>query len=370
MRAALWLAGNELCHFRARVAVSVALVAAPVALCVAVEMTSNAREKAAAAEIDHIGAPLRIVPAGVTAGQIARFSSDGRTIPEAQVGLLESELSRWVRTVDARLVLTASMGGIQTPVVGVDSQFLVSRFELSQGLDAGEVAIGFALAEARDYRQGDKTRLAGRDAVVIDVLSQTATSIDAAVIVPLTWAQELANAARAVNVLDLYLHAGASVKEIESYLRERHPEAELIRTPRGEVADRETGKTLRFNRWILYSISAVTVVIFLTIGAYLNVVDRRHELATLIAIGSTAGTVQLALVIRAVVIATAGSLVGYGGGALAVLIQAHLKVGGVSWSSSLPMAVVGGALVLSVLTTAPLAALVAFQDHVSLLQED
>jgi putative ABC transport system permease protein len=369
VKAALWLARNELRHMRARVVVSVAVVAAPIALCVAVELVSSARENAAAAEIDHIGAPLRLVPSGVTAGQIARYSSSGRTMPVSQAETLQSGLHRWVRAVDARLVLTEAIDGSPAPVVGVDPRFLVSRLEPLRRLRTATVAVGFALAEARGYRRGSPVRVAGQDAVVADVLAQTATTSDGAVFVPLARAQAMLRAPGAINVVDLYLRPGAPVDEIESYLREKHPEVGLIRTPRGEVADGETGEVLRFNRWALYAISAAAVVVCLIVGAYLNVADRRHEVATLVAIGSSAGTVLAALVARAAVIGTLGSLVGYGGGSLAALIQSHLSVGDVPWSWGLPVTVVGISLALSVLTTAPVTAVAVFQDHVALLQE-
>ena len=67
MRPVAWLAVRELTVARSRAVIACATVAAAVALGVATESISRARESAIARQIDQIGPPLRIIPEGTTA---------------------------------------------------------------------------------------------------------------------------------------------------------------------------------------------------------------------------------------------------------------------------------------------------------------
>lgn len=363
MRIAAWLAWRELGTRPGRFALAGAVVAAAVAFCAGSEMLARAREGAVEARMDQIGPPLRVVPAGVTAGALERLDLGGRLLPPG----LEGELRRAVpglRRLEARLVIESPVAGRGAPLVGVPADGLAG----APGLGPGQVALGPALAAQVRTHPGDEVSVGGERWRVAAVLPSAANADDAAAWAPLGAVQELARAPGAVNELRLYLRPGHPAEAAEAAVRGLGAPASIIRSDRGEVAERSVPESLRRHRLAGYAVASAAVALVLLIAAHLDASERRVEMATLVAVGGSDATVVGTVVARSALVGAAGAVVGVALGAAIAIVQ---DPGALSLARAAPVAGLAllGAMALGMAAAAPVAVGAAVRDPVSDLQE-
>ncbi len=97
--------------------------------------------------------------------------------------------------------------------------------------------------------------------------------------------------------------------------------------------------------------------------------ERKLELATLFAIGSTGSSVLSALILRSIIVGLFGAAFGYALGALFALVQDFGSAIGSVWSLKLILITLAGTTGISVLATIPVTVSAVFSNHVSILQE-
>ncbi|HZY05775.1 MAG TPA: ABC transporter permease [Anaeromyxobacteraceae bacterium] len=363
MRAAAWLAWREIGARLGRLALASAVVAAVVALCAGVELLARAREGAVAARIDEIGPPLRIVPAGVTAGALARLDLEGSLLPPG----LADEVHRAVpglRLAEARLVLEMPVAGWAAPVVGVSP----GAASEARGLRVGQVALGAALAARVGARAGDEVTVGGARWRVAAVLASAGSAEDLAAWVPLQALQDLARLPEAVNELRLYLRPGTSAQVAEAALSGLASRVSMVRSDRGEVAERGVPESLRRHRQAGYLVAAAVAALVLAMAAHLDASERRVEMATLVAVGASGATVAAGVVVRSMFVAAAGAIAGFVVGAAVALLQ---DPGALSLGETGPVAALAllGAAALGVAAAVPVAIAAGLRDPVADLQE-
>lgn len=363
MRVAAWLVWRDLSTRRRGVAVAASVVAVTVAFCVSVELVSRSREVAVAARIDEIGAPIRIVPEGVTAGALSRLQIGSRLLPE---GLAE-QVRRAVpglRALEARLVLEAPVGGRNAPLVGTSLGYSPP----GRNLRPGEVALGSVLAARVGEALGAEIPVGRARWRVAAVLPSTASMDDLAAFVPLVALQELAGLPDAANELRLYLRPGASVRIAEMALRGLPVAMSIVRSDRGEVADRDAQESLLRHRRTVYVVTAAVVALCLLIGAHLDASERRTEMATLVAVGSGKATVLAAVLIRSAMVGLMGGAAGLALGVAIAFFQdpAAFAPEGVGPVAAGAIAAAAG---LGLVAGVPVAVLAVRRDPVANLQE-
>lgn len=370
IRAALWLAYEELWARKRRFAGSVALVAAAVALCSATELVSRAREAAVTAEIDYLGPSLRLVPAGLTSTNLARFELGDAMISEQTVSRLRNELAPWLRASEGRLLLSASVDAVGSPIIGIAAEGGVASLASVRGLPPSEVLLGADLARRLGKSTGDRVRFLDRSWQVHGVLPPLGSAEDLAVVVPLPALQAARGVGSSVNEILLYGTPGARIADITAQVRDTHSELNVIAgADRGGTAEQETAATLRRHRMVMYWLSALAVAIGLTIASYLNGAERRLEMAMLVAMGGRTVTVLMTLVARAAIIGAVGALVGYTLGAGIAVAQDASAYLTVAWSWTQPVAAIGAAAAVGVAAAIPVGIHLSYQDHVRSLQE-
>jgi putative ABC transport system permease protein len=358
---ALWLAVRELGARRQRVALAALVVATTAAAATAMELVARAREEAMAAQIDAMGPALTVVPPGVTAGALARQELGAGVLAPGAEAAARAALGRDLRTIERRLVLQREIAGVRVPVVGVEAGVLPA----GPGT-AGAAALGSELAR----RLGDVSSVTveGRELRISGVMPSTGSGEDVAVLVPLRELQALAGVDGA-NELRLFLRAGVSPRDGETRLSRANLGAAVIRSDRGEVADREAQESLARHRGVAYAVMAVVAGLCLLIAAHLDAAERRVEVATLVAIGASRWTVLGTLLSRSALVAAAGAAIGVAGGAALAAAQDGTVVEVVASAWIVAATTVAAALAVGVVAAAPTALLAVARDPVRELQE-
>jgi hypothetical protein len=356
--ASLWLARRELSARRGRAALAVLVVAAAAALVTSTEILARGREEAIAAQIDALGAPLRIVPRGVSAEAIARYELGDASLPADAEARARAALGGALRAVEARRVAAADVEGAVMPVVAASSG--------PARVEPGKVALGSAAAE----------RLRGRSAITIrgEALSvaaslpATATIDDTALYVPAETIDRV-GAPGSPGELRIFLSPGADARAASQRLSADFPDAQVLRSDRGEVADGELDGALARHRVAVYLVAVAVAALCLLIAAHLDAAERRTELATLVAVGATRPALAGMVVARSTLIAAAGAV---GGIAIAIALAATLDAAPIAvlaLALGPATSVLGGAIGVAAIAALAPALAAAARDPVGDLQD-
>lgn len=357
---ALWLAVRELGARRRRVALAALVVAATAAAATAMELVARAREEAITGQIDAIGPALTVAPRGTTAGALVRQDLGEAVLPLDVEVAARAALGSDLRRIERRLVLHREVAGSRLRVIGVEPGVLPGGVDRS-----GAVALGSELAR----RMGALATvvIAGREFRVSGVMPSTGSGEDVALLVPFGELQAIAGVEGA-NELRLFLRAGVSPRDAEARLSRANLEAAVIRSDRGDVADREAQESLSRHRGAAYVVMAAVAGLCLLIAAHLDAAERRVELATLVAIGASRWTVLGALLARSALVAVAGAAAGVVGGAALAAGQDPAVAAVLTTSWTVASTTVAAALALGVVAAAPTAAIAVARDPVRELE--
>lgn len=367
MKAVLWLAWREVWEGRRRVVLALGVVTAAVALCVGIEQICRARESAVADEIDQIGPPLRLVPTGVAPSMLARYEVGRARLPPATSERVRQVLGDGLRDLEERLVIEGSVGGVRAPIVGVpDGARAV--LEPIRVLTLGEVAVGSELARRVSAVTGSAVSVAGASLRVASILPSLGDVGDLCAFVRRVSLEELTGSPGAVNEIRVFLNPGASSIEAESQLRAASLDATIVRSDRGDVADRETADSLGRYRTIVYAVTGGAVLLCLLIAAHLDASERRIELATLVALGGGGATVLATVVARSVIVGGVGAVLGLLLGT-SIASSAEPSTASVLRVWSLAPAAIVAAIALGIAASCPTALIAARRDPVRALQE-
>jgi hypothetical protein len=358
---AVWLAWQELAARGKRVALAGAVVATIAAAVTATEFVAQGREAEVAAQIDAMGPALTIVPRGTTASGLARYEIEG-VVPPRTEELVRRALGDRLRAFDRRVVVHREIAGARRPVVGVEAFVGVDT-----AIPATDVAsVGSELGRA--FPVGARLAIGGRTFPVERILPSTGSVEDVSVLLPIEDVRGLGGTDR-VNELRIFLAAGVSVRDAEARLVRAVPGVTVIRTDRGEVADRSLQESLARHRTVAYAILAVVAVLTLLIAAHLDATERRLELATLVAIGASTRTILGVLLARSAVVGGVGSAVGVLiGVAIALAVRATPQALGPG-GGALSLGVVVAGVSTGLVAAAPTALATVTRDPVRELQE-
>jgi putative ABC transport system permease protein len=356
---ALWLALRELAARRRRVALAGAVIAAIAAAATSTELVARAREEAVAAQIDAIGPAVTIVPRGTSPGMLARYDLTG-SLARATEPLVREVLGRDLRALERRLVTHRELAGARRPVVGVD------RAAIPELAGEGAAAVGAELA--RLTGPPSILPVEGGEVRVVRVLPSTGSVEDLALFLPMEAALELARA-EGPNELRLFLRAGVSSREVEARLSRAPLDAAVIRSDRGDVADRDTHASLARHRGVAYAVMAAVAALCLLVAAHLDAAERRVELATLVAIGASRSTVFGGLLARSGVVAGSAAALGTFAGAVLAASQAPAGASASGEAWGLSVVTIAAAVGVGILAAAPTALAAVMRDPVRALQD-
>lgn len=367
MKAAIWIAWRELARRKSDLALSILVTAMAVALCVAVELISAAREAAVYEKIDGMGPPLVIAP-----GPDAQFqgkAGEGRTSFDGKIlSSLKRNLSKRARAVDTRAVIDETVEGEKAIVVGIIPGEAVSSFKALNNLRAFEAALGIELARKLRKEAGDTISIRGQEFIVKAVLAETAGRDDISAFVRLSELNISEIEKEFANEIHVYPQNNSDIGKITSFLRSSYPGLKVTEIDRGEVADREIGSSLIRYRWVIYLISALLVAVAITFESWLNVKDRKVELATLAVFGTNVSIMVNALLLRGMMVGAMGAASGLFIGAVCALLLSEMSAAMFVDSLWRLATLIGGAALISGLAVVPAALLVIRADPVEALQ--
>lgn len=358
MTTALWLAGREIAGRAGGFVLGAAVLAAVVALAMATDALGRGSEERVSTQMDHISAPLEVLPATVSATQLARGELGSGSLPPSTVSKIQKALKGSLREVESRLIVEGTLAGRPTMLVGT-----AGGGPSAPQLQSNEVALGATLAERLALRPGDFIAVMGESASVGAVLPSVGNIEDESALLPLARLQRLVNEDGRINHVRIFLRAGTDAARAQEALERSGLGANVVRRDRGEVVDRDAPRSLSVWRAAAFAAAAAACAAWLAFVTRLNLLERRREMATLAAIGARGGHLVIAVVLRTAAIAAAGALAG---------VIAGIAVGQVLHAPTFeaaPLALVASAVALSALIAAPVAALAARADPVDALDE-
>jgi lipoprotein-releasing system permease protein len=203
-------------------------------------------------------------------------------------------------------------------VVDIQGKLVSGRYF---GLNAGEITIGWKLAEEFSLKLGDKLRLVSAEDIaavytVAGIFDSGFNSVDGAtVFIPLRDAQSLFALGRAVTSIGLRLGDTFAANDIADRLALQIPY--------------ETVSWMRENQTVLSGLRAQSQSVNLILGCtilaaglgiasilIMAVLSRQREIGILKAMGATAGQITAIFALQGALLALAGGLIGAGVGTL------------------------------------------------------
>lgn len=359
MRTALWLAAREIAGRAGGFVLGAAVLAAVVALAMATDALGRGREERVSAQMDNIAAPLEILPAAVSATQLARGELGSGSLPPSTVSTIHGVLKGSLRELESRLIVEGTLAGRTTILVGT-----AGGGPSAPKLQDDQVAVGATLAERLALRRGDSIAVMGASARVGMVLPSSGNIEDESALLPLARLQRLVNEDGRINHVRIFLRAGTDVARSQELLERSGLGANVVRRDRGDVVDRDAPRSLSIWRAAAFAAAAAACAAWLAFVTRLNLLERRREMATLAAIGARGEHLVTAVVLRSAAIAATGAMVG---------IIAGIAVGqilSVPTFEMTPLAFFAAAVSLSALVATPVAALAARADPVDALDDE
>ena len=342
-------------------------------------------ELAVARELDSLGAHVLILPKGVSLQDYYAADLHGETLPEEYVERLTLSGLEGVDNLSPRLCVPATLGGRVVTLTGIlpRSEFrakaawrgagiftrpagcgaeaglpggaapdprALARKRVIETLAEGEVLVGADAAARAGLKEGEGVELLGDRFTVLAVLPPTGTVDDARVFAHLHAVQRLAGKGEVVNAIEVVGCCKQIAAGLVEKIAEVLPEARVVTIAQVVRTQQEVNRTMgRLSLAFLGLLLGVGVTA--TAGAmYGNVVERRREVGTLMALGATPGLVLRLFLGKAVALGLAGGLASAAlGTGLAVGLGPRLANGAVPPLPGLALAATGAAVAVALL---------------------
>lgn len=261
-----------------------------------------------------------------------------------------------------RTVILAGIRG-EIPFVGREQ-----KKPIQEPVKPGEIIVGFDLQRTLDLKTGGSVVLMGRTFRIAKTYPQRGTKDDITMWIPLREAQELLDLRGRINAiwaLNCNCFTIDRLAEVRAEIAQALPETQVIElagqaTARAEarkrayedalkaLEDEETGRRAWQHQMeslaaVLFPVLTIAACLWVGLLAWINVRDRRSEIAILRAIGTGAPTIQAIFLGRAALVGLAGSVSGAAAGFIAGWrgIVAVSPAGQLHWEAlaSLPLAI-------------------------------
>ncbi len=370
MRIPLWIAWKELQGRKSRFILNISLVALAVGLCISMELISRSREQAVDSRINYMGPALRVVPEGVTEGMLTRYQMSGKKFQASFLSRIKRKTASTIYAIEGRLIFKIKYKEWPVALIGYDRKNIITPFKELKKLKSGEGAMGYELSKELKLKAGDTLRYGDTKIYIKTVLPTTGTNEDTALFVTLNSARDILNAGDVLNEIRIYPGTGVSTEKIAGEIAALFNSINVIKAPRNDITESGVETALSSYRLILYSFTSLVAILTLMIGSHINAVERKNELATLYAIGTTGSTVFLTLISRAFLVGVPGSLAGYLIGAVSALLFDFNSAAGLVWSWELLAVTAVVTVTATIVSTVPASIMAGFRNHVLYLQED
>jgi putative ABC transport system permease protein len=354
---------------------------------VAIHTVTAYSELAVARELDALGANVLILPKGVSLQDYYAADLHGEVLPEDYVERITLSKLEGVDNLSPKLCVAAPLGDSQVTLTGIlpTSEFrakaawggagifarpvgcgaqadlpqsrpadpkALTRRRVIDTLGAREALVGADAAARHGLKEGGVVELLGERFTVMAVLPATGTVDDARVFAHLHTVQRLANKGEVVNVIEVVGCCKQIAAGLVEGLTRLLPEAKVVTIAQVVQTQQNVNR-------LMERLALVFLIVLLAVGGsamagalYANVLERRKEIGTLMALGATPGLVLRLIVGKAFVLGLAGGAGGYAvGSAAAWWLGPHLAKVAVRPLPSLAGLAVGIALAVSLLAS-------------------
>ncbi|MFO0900529.1 MAG: FtsX-like permease family protein [Pirellulales bacterium] len=335
---------KELLQRPAAMAATIVAITLGVSTLIAVRHVAVSAERHVARQLEALGANILILPKSASLQDYYGADLQEQTLPEEYVATVQLANLEGIEKLSPRLCTPAEMLGKPVTLTGVLPQ---SAFESQSAwqslqpfgrkhvgcakasvsqepssptaivttraidrLEPNEVLIGADVAESVRIAEGADVELAGRTFRILGVLPRTGTVDDSRVFAHLHTVQELSGAGQVASAIEVIGccedAAGRLVPELANLL----PEAKVVTV--SQVVETQVG----VNRLVNRTSALVVAVLAFAGGAGLastmamNVRERRREIGTLMALGAPPRFISGLFLLKAILLAAAGSAVG------------------------------------------------------------
>ena len=314
---------------------------------VAIRNVTIFSEQEVAGKLDELGANVLILPQGVTLQDYYAADMHQETIPEEHVAELALAGLTGVEAITPKLCVPTKVDDQDVILTGIlpqseiqkmnawsgggmlfkkhegckakinvadenqDSPEALAERRSLQHLNKSEVILGSDFAAANNFKAGDSLELLGESFNVLTVLPATGTVDDSRVFAHLHTVQRLSSAGPVVNIIEVMGCCEDVANGLVGDLSELLPGTKVVTI--ANVVETQVS----INR-MMTNLSYLFLAILIAVGgasmasaSFANVIERRREIGTLMALGATPRFVTRLFLAKAALLGLAGGICGY-----------------------------------------------------------
>jgi len=343
MRTIIWKELRE--RPTAMIASLLAIILSVTAL-VAIRNVTIFSEKEVAGKLDKLGANVLILPKGVTLQDYYSADMHSETIPEEHVAELALSGLTGVEAISPKLCVPTSIDGRNVILTGILPQADIQKLAAWQGgmlfkkhegckakinvvdakgdapealaerralqnLNENEVILGADYAAMNGLAPGDTLKLLGEQFSVLTTLPESGTVDDGRVFAHLHTVQRLTKSGEVVNIIEVVGCCEDVANGLVSDMQTILPDTKIVTI--ANVVETQVS----INR-MMTNLSYLFLAILVAVGgasmasaSFANVIERRREIGTLMALGATPRFVTQLFLAKAILLGFAGGIAGY-----------------------------------------------------------
>ncbi|TWT51688.1 Macrolide export ATP-binding/permease protein MacB [Thalassoglobus neptunius] len=320
-----------------------------VAALVAIQNITDSSEKKIASDMEALGANVLVLPPSVTLQDYYGADMHGKTMPEEYVSRLALARMPGVENLAPKLCVETSVDTIPVTLTGILPQSEFQAKAAWQGLgmitnpigtdrgccattaninpdndpnslatnrtvqDLGdrEVIVGRELAEQLQLQSGDKLDLYGEEFSVLTVLPSTGTIDDGRLFAHLHSVQDLSESGPVINVIEIIACCEDAAGSLITNLSAELPETKIITIAQVVDTQVSVNRLMGSLSWVFFSILLLVGAASIASVMYANVIERRKEIGTMMALGASRSFVTQMFLGKALILGCAGGVFGF-----------------------------------------------------------
>ncbi len=326
--------------------VSLLAILLSVTALVAIRNVTVFSEIEVADKLDKLGANVLILPKEASLQDYYAADMQSETIPEELVSELILAQMTGVEAIAPKLCIPTTIHNQKTTLTGIlpqseiqkiaswqggvlfkkhegckakinlanekdDSPEALSKRRTLQNLGENDVILGSEFAQATGLKQGEKIQIYDEDFTVLAVLDSTGTVDDSRVFAHLHNVQDLSESGEVVNVIEVMGCCKDVANGLVGDLQSLLPNTKIM-TIANVVKTQVSVNQMMTN--ISYMFLTILVVIggaSMASSTFSNVIERRREIGTLMALGASPKFVTNLFLAKAALLGLAGGIGGY-----------------------------------------------------------
>lgn len=347
---------RELFRRKHKLVTSALAIILGIAVIVAISTITTYSEQAISKELDALGANVLILPPSVSIGDYYSADLQAGELPEEYVTLLTTSNIEGVENLSPKLSFPIDVQGHSVVMTGIlpknefqskaswqgagvfsrpkicgsakdifnlnqkDPKETLVRKRVIETIEPNEVLVGHDIAHKLQLQEGNEIAMLEKPFKIVAVLPQTGTIDDSRIFAHLHTVQDLTNKGEVISAIEVVGCCKQVSKGLIANISNLLPNANVITI--SQIVDTQV-KTNELMR----SLSLLFLVVIIIMGGasiandmYNNVLERRKEIGTLVALGANSRTILKIFLKKALVLGILGGLGGYILGTVIALI--------------------------------------------------